>query len=41
MQPGLLMQRLTTSNPSNEQVEVAIHSLKNAVKAQKKFEEKK
>ncbi len=40
MQPGLLMQKLTTSNPTDAQVEVAIHSIKNAIKAQKKFEEK-
>ncbi len=40
MQPGLLMQKLTTSDPTDAQAEVAIHSLKHAIKAQKKFEEK-
>jgi uncharacterized protein YqhQ len=38
MQPGLLMQRLTTSMPTDKQVEVALDSLKHAIKAQKKFE---
>lgn len=41
MQPGLLMQKLTTSEPTNKQVSVAIHSLKHAILAQKKFEESK
>ncbi len=40
IQPGLLMQKLTTSDPTDAQVEVAIDSLKHAIKAQKKFEEK-
>ena len=40
MQPGLLMQKLTTSSPTDDQAEVAIHSLKHAINAQKKFEEK-
>ncbi len=40
MQPGLLMQKLTTSKPSDLQAEVALHSLKKAILAQKKFENK-
>lgn len=40
MQPGLLMQKLTTSKPSDMQIEVALHSLKKAILAQKKFESK-
>jgi len=41
MQPGLLMQRISTSPPTDKQLEVALHSLKSAIKAQKNFEEKK
>ncbi|PZC48951.1 MAG: putative conserved protein YqhQ [Chloroflexi bacterium] len=29
--PGLLLQRLTTASPSDEQIEVALHALKAAV----------
>jgi uncharacterized protein YqhQ len=38
--PGLLMQKITTSEPTNKQVEVALNSLKQAIKTQKKFESK-
>ncbi len=40
MQPGLLMQKISTSAPTDKQLEVALHSLKSAINAQKKFEEK-
>jgi len=40
MQPGLLMQKISTSEPTDKQLGVALHSLKSAINAQKKFEEK-
>lgn len=35
--PGMLLQKITTSKPGDKQIEVAIKSLKAALKAEKKF----
>ncbi len=40
MQPGLLMQKLTTSEPTNPQLEVALDSLKHVIEKQKNYDER-
>jgi uncharacterized protein YqhQ len=37
MMPGLLLQRLTTKNPDDAQLEVALHSLKESLKLEEAF----
>jgi len=41
MQPGLLMQRLTTSEPTHAQLEVALDSLKHVIEKEEAFANKK